>query len=304
LPDTQKRPVIFGEVLFDRFPDESVLGGAPFNVAWHLQGFGSFPLLISSVGNDPSGESVKEAMEEWNIDQSGLQTDSSHPTGAVDIRMQGKEHRFEILADQAYDYIDPGLARQALQTIEPILFYHGSLAVRTERNRKVLNGLLDELTLPVFIDVNLRDPWWEAENIPAMLKWAQWVKVNDVEMDLLADRYNLAAGSLEATAQRFLEHYDITLLIVTLGSRGAAAFAAEEEAVRVTPEQNSEIVDTVGAGDAFSSVILLGLMQGWSLAETMQRAQAFASRICQQRGATTLNTALYEEMLNNWSSNS
>ncbi len=297
MPHILKRPIIFGEVLFDRFPDETVLGGAPFNVAWHLQGFGSCPLLISSVGNDSSGESVKQAMQAWNIDQSGLQTDSSHPTGAVDIRMQGKEHRFEILADQAYDYIDLGLARKALQTIEPILFYHGSLAVRTERNRKVLTALLDEFTLPVFIDVNLRDPWWEAEHIPAMLQRAQWVKVNDEELDLLVDRSDLAAGSLEAKAQRFLEHYDIRLLIVTLGSRGAAAFTAEEEAVRVKPEQNSAIVDTVGAGDAFSSVILLGLMQGWSLTETMQRAQAFASRICQQRGATTANTVLYNELL-------
>jgi len=120
----------------------------------------------------------------------------------------------------------------------------------------------------------------------------------------LADRANLAAGNLEATAQRFLEHYDISLLIVTLGSHGAAAFTAEEEVVRVTPEQNSAIVDTVGAGDAFSSVILLGLMQGWPLAETMQRAQAFASRICQQRGATTANIALYKEMLNKGNSSS
>jgi fructokinase len=303
LPHTLKRPIIFGEVLFDRFPDKTVLGGAPFNVAWHLHGFGSFPLLISSVGNDSSGESVKQAMQAWNIDQSGLQTDSSHPTGAVDIQMQDQEHRFEILADQAYDYIDLGLAIQALQTIEPILFYHGSLAVRTERNRKVLNALLDDFTLPVFVDVNLRDPWWEAEHIPAMLKRAQWVKVNDEEIDLLADRFNLAAGSLEAKAQRFLECYDIRLLIVTLGSRGAAAFTAEQEVVRVTPEQNSAIVDTVGAGDAFSSVILLGMMQGWSLTETMQRAQAFASRICQQRGATTANIALYKEMLNKWNSN-
>lgn len=303
MPHTLKRPIIFGEVLFDRFPDKTVLGGAPFNVAWHLQGFGSFPLLISSVGNDSSGESVKQAMQAWNIDQSGLQTDSSHPTGAVDIQMQDQEHRFEILADQAYDYIDLGLAIQALQTIEPILFYHGSLAVRTERNRKVLNALLDDFTLPVFVDVNLRDPWWEAEHIPAMLKRAQWVKVNDEEIDLLADRFNLAAGSLEAKAQQFLECYDIRLLIVTLGSRGAAAFTAEQEVVRVTPEQNSAIVDTVGAGDAFSSVILLGMMQGWSLTETMQRAQAFASRICQQRGATTANIALYKEMLNKWNSN-
>ena len=38
------QPLIFGEVLFDQFEDgSSVLGGAPFNVAWHLQAFGMQP---------------------------------------------------------------------------------------------------------------------------------------------------------------------------------------------------------------------------------------------------------------------
>ena len=164
----------------------------------------------------------------------------------------------------------------------------------------VLKSLLDELSMPVFVDVNLRDPWWQAEHISTILKRARWIKVNDEEINILAERFSLSNGSLEATAQRFQERYDIDLLIVTLGDRGAIAFAAGEEAVQVTQEQNSEIVDTVGAGDAFSSVILLGLLQGWPLTETMQRAQDFASRICQQRGATTSDTALYEEMLGKW----
>ena len=51
------RPLIFGEVLFDRFPDGSiVLGGAPFNIAWHLQAFKQSPLFISRVGDDPLGQ--------------------------------------------------------------------------------------------------------------------------------------------------------------------------------------------------------------------------------------------------------
>ena len=41
-------PVVFGEVLFDIFPDGAKhLGGAPFNVAWHLQAFGDQPLFLS-----------------------------------------------------------------------------------------------------------------------------------------------------------------------------------------------------------------------------------------------------------------
>ena len=61
-----KRPWIFGEVLFDCFPDGSrVLGGAPFNVAWHLQALGLEPLFLSRVGRDAAGREIRTAMGEW-----------------------------------------------------------------------------------------------------------------------------------------------------------------------------------------------------------------------------------------------
>ncbi len=88
----QRRPVIFGEVLFDRFPDGSlVLGGAPFNVAWHLQAFGQAPLLISRVGDDPLGRQVRGAMLDWGMDTAGLQLDSAHATGTVEVRFDHGE---------------------------------------------------------------------------------------------------------------------------------------------------------------------------------------------------------------------
>ncbi len=85
-------PVIFGEVLFDRFPDgNSVLGGAPFNVAWHLQAFGARPLLISSVGDDELGAEIRQTMQDWGMDDSGLQTDAAHPTGTVEVSFNAGE---------------------------------------------------------------------------------------------------------------------------------------------------------------------------------------------------------------------
>jgi fructokinase len=78
---------IFGEVLFDHFPNDYVLGGAPFNVAWHLKGFGDDPLVISRVGDDSRGREVQELMASWGLDQRGLQTDSKHPTGVVEVTL-------------------------------------------------------------------------------------------------------------------------------------------------------------------------------------------------------------------------
>ncbi len=48
---------VFGEVLFDCFPNgKQVLGGAPFNVAWHLQALGDDPTFISQIGDDTLGK--------------------------------------------------------------------------------------------------------------------------------------------------------------------------------------------------------------------------------------------------------
>jgi len=100
------RPLVFGEVLYDSFPDGSVvLGGAPFNVAWHLRGFGLNPLFISRVGDDELGERIIAAMSEWGMDTRGVQRDPGHPTGRVVVSIRNNEPSFEIVPEQAYDFI-------------------------------------------------------------------------------------------------------------------------------------------------------------------------------------------------------
>ena len=93
---------IFGEVLIDQFPEgEQVLGGAPFNVAWHLQAFGMAPTFISRIGKDASGESLKQAISEWGISIENLQIDAIYPTGTVAVSINKGEPSYAILANQA-----------------------------------------------------------------------------------------------------------------------------------------------------------------------------------------------------------
>ena len=122
------RPVIFGEVLFDHFPDGSrVLGGAPFNVAWHLRGFNSNPLVISAVGDDAEGREVLERMTSWDLMTHGVQSDKTHPTGRVTASIVNGENHFEIAKGQAWDFIDAAPALQAASDEPAGLLYHGSL---------------------------------------------------------------------------------------------------------------------------------------------------------------------------------
>ncbi|HRV09486.1 MAG TPA: PfkB family carbohydrate kinase, partial [Acidobacteriota bacterium] len=91
------RPVVFGEVVFDLFPDGSeVLGGAPFNVAWHLKGLGERPLMITRIGDDQRGRAILDRMLSAGLDVAGVQMDEEHPTGTVRVLLDSAGPRFQI----------------------------------------------------------------------------------------------------------------------------------------------------------------------------------------------------------------
>src|ERR1043165_1777468 len=105
------RPLVFGEVLFDEFPDGSTrLGGAPLNVAWHLRGFGLDPLIVTRIGEDALGGLALERMRAAMIDTRGVQVDETRPTGRASVlQADGEGPEFEIPGEQAYDFIDRDL---------------------------------------------------------------------------------------------------------------------------------------------------------------------------------------------------
>ncbi len=287
-------PVIFGEVLFDCFPDgNSVLGGAPFNVAWHLQAFAQSPLMVSSVGDDALGEKVKSSMQSWNMDTSALQIDRAHPTGSVDIRFDQGEPHYTIVEHRAYDYINAALL-PALP--ENSLLYHGSLALRNQTSHETLANIKALHTGTVFMDVNLRDPWWQKASVLEMASDADWVKLNEDELLQLGNY----TGDIRSQAADFINTYNLTAVIVTLGAKGAIVLTDKDDYVRVAPSQTIQVVDTVGAGDAFTSVLILGILLQWPLEQTMQRAQDFASLMVTQQGATVFNHDLYRAMITDW----
>ncbi len=289
-----QRPVIFGEVLFDRFADGSVvLGGAPFNVAWHLQAFGRAPLFISRVGDDPLGHRIRDTMHGWEMDTSGLQLDSAHPTGSVDIRIVDGEPSFDIVDNQAYDFIDPA-AMPPLP--DCALLYHGSLAVRNAGSRQALQQLQQGRDLQRLVDVNLRPPWWQRESVMALLQGARWIKLNEAELALLVPE----ADTLQAQMQQLQQRCGFELLVITRGAAGALVLESTGAQSSVVPQGSGAVMDTVGAGDAFTSVVILGLLQGWEVPLMLERAQTFASAITRIRGATCADPGFYRTFTASW----
>jgi len=286
--------VIFGEVLFDHFPDGSrVLGGAPFNVAWHLQAFGLSPLFISRVGDYAPGREIIRLMEEWGMDSRAVRIDSAHPTGSVRVRIVDGEPHYDIVVDSAYDFIDA----QALVGLETAgILYHGTLALRNPVSCSALAAIKARHLGRVFVDVNLRSPWWQRDRVSAWVRDADWVKLNQTELSELCPEQT----GLEADMRLLAEKSGLDALIVTRGAQGAGALGHERQWLTVKPAVNLPLVDTVGAGDAFAAVLLLGFNKGWPLATTLERAQAFAGAIVGRRGATVNDRAFYSAFRRQW----
>lgn len=292
--DRTQPPLLFGEALFDCFPDGAeVLGGAPFNVAWHLQAFGAAPVFISRVGTDEFGSRIEQAMADVGMTTLALQRDPSHDTGTVQVKLANGEPSYDIVTDVAYDHIDA-------VALPPMpsggLLYHGSLALRQSDSADALRTLRGRLDPAVFIDVNLRDPWWSKPQLKHLIEGAGWVKLNADELALLAP----SGDDVESQARVLQARYGLKAVFVTLGARGAMVVSGDGQIERSAPHESVEVVDAVGAGDGFASVLIMGLLRGWPMADTLDRAQSFASAIVGRRGATVDSPAFYAPFIDQW----
>ena len=285
---------VFGEALIDQFTDgRQILGGAPFNVAWHLQAFNQRPCFISRVGCDATGDKIRTAMQAWGMAVDNLGCDSGHPTGTVQVTINNGDPGYEILADQAYDFI---AAQQWDRERQFSVIYHGTLALRNRVSEQALQDLAERHRGKVFIDVNLRAPWWQKEAVNQRVAKAHWAKLNHDELMHLA----LPQGTLQDTMRLFRIQHELEVLVVTCGSRGASAIGPAGEFIEVAPTADLAVVDTVGAGDAFAAVLLLGMQYDWPLQLTMERAQSFASALVTQRGATVQDLNIYRPFIDAW----
>lgn len=297
----KNKPLIFGEVLFDIFENmREVIGGAPFNVAWHLQGFGLKPVFVSRVGADERGEHVKELMGKWGMSTKGIQTDTSFPTGKVTVTIKKREPHFQIQAGMAYDFIDEGLIGESIIQEQSSVLYHGTLALRNGFSRKALHKLKRKSAASVFFDVNLREPWWEKKLLITELDNAARVKCNEDELRKIAEILQINHSDLDEPAFKIVQKFNLEALYITRGKQGAYAIGKNKLKTITRGIKAPNIIDTVGAGDAFSSVLILGLIKNWTINETMNRANDFAAHICQLQGATVDDPLLYNKFKEKW----
>ena len=301
--------VVFGEALVDDFVTEQVVGGAPFNVARHLAAFLAPQLMITRIGNDKNGALVHAEFERFAMSEAGLQIDKMEETGRALVERGARAHRFTILPVQAYDFINPEQALSAMDTVEPAALYFGTLAQRGPRSRDTLHALLDATHATRFLDLNLREGQYDERSVFHSLHAADIVKVNEEELqslfcwycDLRPAAAPLPADEVRAACAALVHMYSLDALIVTLGHRGSMYFGADGD---IVPHRDNPappfIIDSVGAGDAFAAIFLLGRMRAWPLERTLARANAFAGAICTVPGAVPRDLAFYDTWEMRW----
>ena len=285
------RPVIFGEVLFDHFPDGSKhLGGAPFNVAWHLQGLGMRPLLVSRIGQDTEGEIVLTEMVRWGLDTQAVQIDPVLATGNVQVSIVNDEPIFNISENQAWDNISSALVIELIRNLPCSMLYFGSLSLRSAVSGNTLNRILQEVNLPAYVDINLRKPWFNESVIQQCLQEASWLKLNEAEFLAVSE------GVSEADVR---VRHQLDSIYMTRGSKGAT-LVTEKLTLKVEAAGLQSQGNSVGAGDAFAAICIYGMHHGWEQEQILRRANEFAARICEGTGALPLAKEDYQASIKAW----
>jgi fructokinase len=251
-------------------------------VAWHLTALGADATLLSAVGNDVLGDTLKANMLAWGMKTNGVNTNQL-PTGQVNVHIEQGEPRYEIAIPAAWDEISVS------QVAEKGLLYYGSLALRSEHNKVELDKLSQTLKYARFVDINLRNPWWRKYDVLSLITSVDYVKMNIDEFHELGFMHEELIPSMKAIKQQF----SIKHLLVTQGKQGATFLDQQGQVYTITPEVDHEITDTVGAGDAFSAMFIYGTLCGWKPELLMQQAQNFASLVVQNRGGVLLDKGLY-----------
>lgn len=280
--------VCAGELLFDRWPDDSEQpGGAPANVAFHARALGARSALISRVGSDERGRRLKRWLELSAVDADLCQTDAEHPSGLVEVTHSADENPvYDIVFPAAWDFLEASDRALAAANLARA-FVFGTLSQRHPVGRNAIRSLVQTVRSAgacVMADLNLRAPFFDPEIILWTLRHCDVLKLNRGELAEVS-RVLGARGDEEDLFSGLLREFSIDRGVLTAGVDGAWIF----EEGRLTHERafsGAAVVDPVGAGDAFCAGLVVGLVHGQSLRESASRAARVAAFVVSQQGAT------------------
>lgn len=289
--------LVLGEILFDLFPGNKRIGGAPFNFAFHLKKLG-FPVrFVSRVGEDVLGREILNFLTQHQFDLTDIQIDPNHDTGTVKVTMADHGHAFTITPDTAWAHLafDRGLSTLLQQPCD--LLYFGSLVQHTPTGHQLIQRVIHRKRpeTKVFCDINLRPDSYTPAIIKNSLGAADILKLNQEELKEISDIVNVNDGqTAEQTIDQLMAFHDLELIVLTLGSLGSQ-WITRKKTYHSPPLSMKKVVDTVGAGDAYAAVSAAGWLKKLPIDTIMGLAGEFAGHICGIKGALPEDERIYND---------
>jgi fructokinase len=274
-----------GEVLWDLLPPGKQLGGAPANFAHHAQQLGARSSVVSAVGRDELGDEVFARLRALGLDATHVAVDERHPTGTAGVWLDASGVPSDSIHEPvAWDFIpaDPQVMAEAPRA-DVVCF--GTLAQRSPVSRQTIRQFL-AATSPRCLrlcDINLRQSYYDREVLAESFKLARVLKLNDQELPEVIRLLGLPAGEGQAIGA-LLANYALELIALTRGERGSSLYTLDQADHHAG--YPADTVDTVGAGDAFTATLAIGLLHRQPLGRINDAANRIASSVCTQRGAT------------------
>jgi fructokinase len=279
-----------GEILWDVFPDGPRFGGAPANAACSaaaLAGSAAEVCMVSGLGNDRLGDDAIAALQAHHVDTSTVQR-NDRPSGRVDVTLDAAGMAsYRFAEDSAWDQVVWCGALEALALrCDAVCF--GTLGQRCPTSRDTIRRFVrtvqasrpDALRI---LDVNLRPPYDDDAVILESLELADVLKLNDDELPRVCGLCGIEGDPLTAMAT-LADRYGLRAAALTRSARGAILIRGSE--VSDLPGQAVTVVDTVGAGDAYTAAMMLGLLACHDVATINTHAIAVASHACTVAGGT------------------
>ncbi|MGY3793488.1 carbohydrate kinase family protein [uncultured Aquimarina sp.] len=277
----------FGEVLWDIFPSHKKIGGAPLNVALRLKTMGINTTIITRVGDDELGDHITSYILEKSLSTNTVQKDQEYKTGEVLVNLDHEgTASYEITRPVAWDFIENSEAlKKEVATSDA--FIYGSLAARNDVSRKTLLELL-ELAKFKILDVNLRPPHYDAALLLELMQKADFIKLNDEELDEICTFFNIQENTVEDQVKAVAKHTETSQICITKGGKGATLFY--NNSFYNNSGYEVKVIDTVGAGDSFLGTLISKLIQQADPQTAIDYACAIGAMVAGSEGANPVFT--------------
>ncbi|MFA3878364.1 sugar kinase [Streptomyces sp. MMCC 100] len=246
------------------------VAGAESNVAMYLADLGLPVSWLSAVGDDALGRRVRVAIERAGVDVSGVRTDPARPTGLLlkDPGTAGTRVHY-YRQGSAASALGPDLLDDERLGGAALLHLTGVTPALSPSCRALVERALGtppaRRTHAVSFDVNHRPALWPPDTAARVLRdLADRADIVFVGLDEAQDLWG--AGLTEIDVRGLLSRPRV--LVVKDGGRGATAFT--EQGVCTVPALATEVVEPVGAGDAFAAGFLAGLWRGTDLTRALR----------------------------------